>query len=182
MTEFPLQEGSQLIHLKLVSRTPGRVRLRVPPERRDAGAMAEIASGINTFFPQIQTIRTNSQTGSITVYYEPEKVDFENILPLLPSFGIVLDAGAPKPLPETSQASASITSAVAGLNQRLKQTTEGAVDLRFLVPLFFTLLALRQLFAKTPRLQTAPWYVLAWYAFDSFLKLNNVWEERPSKK
>jgi hypothetical protein len=30
----------------------------------------------------------------------------------------------------------------------------------------------RQMVSKSPRLNTAPWYVLAWYAFDSFMKLN----------
>jgi len=46
------------------------------------------------------------------------------------------------------------------------------MDLRFLFPLILTLLALQQLFSKSPCLNTAPWYILAWYAFDSFLKLN----------
>jgi hypothetical protein len=46
------------------------------------------------------------------------------------------------------------------------------------MPLFLSLLALRQLFSKSPRLKTAPWYILAWYAFDSFLKLNDPPEKR----
>jgi hypothetical protein len=31
---------------------------------------------------------------------------------------------------------------------------------------------MRQLMIKGLQLEVIPWYVLAWYAFDSFLKLN----------
>jgi hypothetical protein len=46
------------------------------------------------------------------------------------------------------------------------------VDLRFLFPLSLSLLALRQLLVKGWQLELIPWYVLAWYAFDSFIKLH----------
>jgi hypothetical protein len=57
-----------------------------------------------------------------------------------------------------------------------KKATAGSVDLRFLFPLLLSLLALRQIFTKSPGLKTSHWYVLAWYAFDSFMKLNNTKE------
>lgn len=176
MTEFPLEKVSTPLPLRVISRTPGRVRLRVPPEHREGETIAQIASTIQVFFPQIHTIRTNIQTGSLTVYYEREQVNFEEILSQLPSFGVIIDEGA-KILPETSQPAAKLTSAIAGLNQRVKQTTAGSFDLRFLMPLFLSLLALRQVFSNSPGLKTAPWYILAWYAFDSFLKLNDQAEK-----
>jgi hypothetical protein len=182
MAEFPLEKVSTPIYLQVVSRTPGRIRWRVSPEHREGETMSQIASAIQVFFPQIHTIRTNIQTGSLTVYYEREQVNWEEILSQLPSLGVILE-DTPKILPETSQAAANLTSAMAGLNQRVKQATEGSFDLRFLMPLFLSLLALRQLFSKSPRLKTAPWYVLAWYAFDSFLKLNDPTELRsPDQK
>jgi hypothetical protein len=144
--------------------------------------MSQVASAIKVFFPQIHRVRTNVQTGSLTVYYEHEQVNFEEMLSQLSSFGVIIDDEA-RVLPETSQAAANLTRVMAGLNQRVKQATEGTLDLRFLIPLFLSLLALRQLFSKSPRLKTAPWYVLAWYAFDSFLKLNEPTEKRlPNKQ
>ena len=181
MTEFPLEKVSTPLRLQVISRTPGRVRLRVSPEHREGETMSQIASAIAVFFPQIHKIRTNIQTGSLTVYYEGEQVNFEEILSQLPSFGVIIEDGA-KILPETSQAAANLTSVMAGLNQRVKQATEGSFDLRILMPLFLSLLALRQLFSKSPRLKTAPWYLLAWYAFDSFLKLNEPPEKHSPDK
>jgi hypothetical protein len=176
MAGFPQEK----IYLQVVSRTPGRVRLRVSPEHREGEAMSRVAGAIKAFFPQIQTIRTNTQTGSLRLYYDPEQVNFEEILSQLPSLGVIL-GDAPKNLPETSQAAATLTGLMAGLNQRVKQATEGSFDLRFLIPLFLSLLALRQVFSKSPRLKRAPWYVLAWYAFDSFLKLNGPGEKEKPK-
>nr|OEJ74038.1 hypothetical protein BH720_16560 [Desertifilum tharense IPPAS B-1220] len=70
-------------------------------------------------------------------------------------------------------ATTKLTRAIARLNQRVNLATEGTMDLRFLFPLLLALLSLRQMFSKSPRLNTAPWYILAWYAFDSFMKLNS---------
>jgi hypothetical protein len=171
MEELSQETASAPISFQVVSRTPGRLRLRICRQYRESEKMAEIASILPAFFPQIEEIRSNAQTGSLTVYYAPEAIALEEVLPQLQNFGVVLE-DAPKALPETSQAAANLTGVLAALNQRVKQVTAGEVDLRFLVPLFFGLLALRQAFLKSPRLKTAPWYVLAWYAFDSFLKLN----------
>jgi Heavy metal associated domain 2 len=147
---------------------------------RESEAMSQFSSTFKALFPQIDKIRTNAQTGSITVYYEREQVNFEEVLSQLQNLGILIE-DPPKILSETSKAAANLKSMMAGLNQRVKQVTEGEVDLRFLIPLLFSLLALRQLFSKSPRLKTAPWYILAWYAFDSFLKLNDP-PEKPSPK
>jgi hypothetical protein len=45
-------------------------------------------------------------------------------------------------------------------------------DLRLLAPLTLGLLALRRAARNGPRLGDAPWYVLAWYAWESYTKLN----------
>lgn len=59
------------------------------------------------------------------------------------------------------------------LDTRLRETTKGAVDARSLTPIIFGGLALRQLIFKGPQLDDVPWYVLGWYAFDSFMKFHN---------
>jgi hypothetical protein len=156
------------LHIYVVSNTPGRLRFRIAPQHRQLETMAEIASTLKSFFSQVQRVRTRPQTGSITVFYTGDTDSFGEAMMSLEQFGmIVID----RPTGQ-SKASTKVSSVMARANQWLEFNTEGAVDLRFLVPLLFGLLALRQAFAKSPGLNTAPWYVLAWYAFDSFIKLN----------
>ena len=76
-------------------------------------------------------------------------------------------------IPRSSSASTTVIKTATDLNQRVKTATKDAVDLRFLVPLGFGILAMRQLVVKGWQLELIPWYVLAWYAFDSFIKLHS---------
>ncbi|BAY17733.1 hypothetical protein NIES21_35750 [Anabaenopsis circularis NIES-21] len=50
--------------------------------------------------------------------------------------------------------------------------TNGAADLRLIVPLGLGLFALTQLIKQGFKFEDTPWYILAWFAFDSFIKLN----------
>lgn len=114
----------------------------------------------------------------MTIYYSGEIESFDGILGTLENFGITV---GDLPVKE-SRGAKTIANMFGYLNQRVEQITNGSVDLRLLLPLLFALLALRQLFAKEgSTLKTSPWYVLAWYAFDSFLKLNNNTKEIPQQ-
>ncbi|WP_107806107.1 DUF5132 domain-containing protein [Nodularia spumigena] len=59
------------------------------------------------------------------------------------------------------------------LNADVDRMTNGVVDLRLLVPLALSILAIRQLLKQGLKLEEIPWYILAWFAFDSFVKLND---------
>jgi hypothetical protein len=72
-----------------------------------------------------------------------------------------------------SEAVLGINNVTSTLNEQIGQITNGVVDLRLLVPVGLGALALRQLLDKGLEIEEIPWYTLAWYAFDSFLKLNN---------
>ena len=61
---------------------------------------------------------------------------------------------------------------ISRFNEQIRQTTAGVVDLRLLVPEGLGALALRQILTKGLELDEIPWYTLAWYAFDTFTKLN----------
>ncbi|MGF1478564.1 MAG: DUF5132 domain-containing protein [Cyanophyceae cyanobacterium] len=74
---------------------------------------------------------------------------------------------------ETSEVAGEILKAASELNAQVGRLTQGQLDLRLLVPLGLGTLALRQLLVRGLQLDELPWYVLAWYAFDSFTKLNN---------
>lgn len=57
-------------------------------------------------------------------------------------------------------------------NADVDRMTNGVVDLRLLVSLGLSLFAIRHLLKQGIKLEEIPWYILAWFAFDSFVKLN----------
>ncbi|PPS44061.1 DUF5132 domain-containing protein [Chroococcidiopsis sp. TS-821] len=73
-----------------------------------------------------------------------------------------------------SEASEYIINVVTEINKQVKEMTNGVADLRLLLPLGLSAIALRQLLTKGLQIEEIPWYVLAWYAFDSFTKLNET--------
>ena len=60
------------------------------------------------------------------------------------------------------------------LDRRLRRATGDRVDLRTIVPIGFAGLALREIVVNSARLPAIPWYVLLWYAFDSYLRLQDT--------
>jgi hypothetical protein len=156
------------LHIHVVSHTPGRLRFRLAREHRRPEVMVNIANLLKSFSQEIQRVRISPATGSITVFYEKASTGFDDAMTTLQQMGMVV-VDVPAGL---SSASNQVSTAMNKANQWLEFKTEGAVDLRFLFPLVLGVLALRQAFAQSPGLNTAPWYVLAWYAFDGFYKLN----------
>ncbi|MES1023619.1 DUF5132 domain-containing protein [Gloeocapsa sp. BRSZ] len=73
-----------------------------------------------------------------------------------------------------SGASEYIIDVFTEFNAQVKEMTNGVADLRLLLPLGLSAIALRQLLTKGLQIEEIPWYVLAWYAFDSFTKLNET--------
>jgi hypothetical protein len=156
------------LHIYVVSHTPGRLRFRLAREHRRPQVMDNIANLLKSFAQEVQQVRTSPATGSITVFYDKASTGFDDAMATLQQMGMVV-VDVPAGL---SSASNQVSTALHQANRWLELKTEGAVDLRFLFPLMLGVLALRQAFAKSPGLNTAPWYVLAWYAFDGFYKLN----------
>ncbi|MBW4646289.1 MAG: hypothetical protein KME23_25415 [Goleter apudmare HA4340-LM2] len=162
------------ISARIISDTPRRLRLRVVPGDRQARKMQHIASKLEAR-SNIYQVRTNIQHGSILINHDGS---LDNIISTLLDIGIIfvdITEG-------NSEAAADITNALTDLNKKVEQTTQGTVDLRFLFPLGLGTLAVRQLLIKGLELEVIPWYVLAWYAFDSFMKLNRASESQPSSE
>jgi hypothetical protein len=125
--------------------------------------------------PQVNRVRANLQTGSILIHHDREDGSLESVFATLADIGMIVGGIAANEIPEPeshSEAASSVADAIADLDQRVHQATNGLVDLRFLFPLGLALLAIRQLRVKGLQLDIVPWYVLAWYAFDSFMKLH----------
>ncbi len=167
MSEAIEKTRSKPIFTKVVSNTPKRLRLRVAPPHRQAEEMQRLAKALKAH-PNISNVRMNVDQGSITIHHDGSDGSLENVLGTLRDIGIIFaDIAGGK-----SEAAAGVSNTVVDLNKRVKKATNGAIDLRMLFPLGLATLSIRQLLTRGLQLEFIPWYVLAWYAFDSFMKLN----------
>ncbi len=154
------------ISTKIVSDTSGRLRLRIAQKNRKSEDIQKIVAALKAH-PNITQVQTNISQGSITIKHEGED-SRGNTIAALKDLGIIFgDIAEGK-----SEAAAEVSNAVVDLNKRVRESTDGLVDLRFLFPLGLGCLSIRQLMAKGLQIDIIPWYVLAWYSFDSFLKLH----------
>lgn len=155
---------------------PGRVRLRVQgtPKQRAAAlkAVEDVAQN-----PAVSSVETDPRTGSALISFDSEEMNvedmfaeireaheaFEDLLP--PRMALVVDRDA-------SAVASTVMARATAANQRVRGATDGVLDLRMLVPLGFAGLSARQLLRQGISVKGIPWYVLAWYSFDSFIKLH----------
>ncbi|MBD2388159.1 hypothetical protein H6G32_22595 [Cylindrospermum sp. FACHB-282] len=169
MDQGALKTPSKPISTKIVSNTPGRLRLRVAQGDRQSRKMHIITSVLEAQ-PSVSQVRTNIHHGSILIKHSGKKGSLENVLATLHDIGIIfgdISQGS-------TEAAVSLSIAVVDLNRRVELATDGVVDLRFFFPLGLSMLAVRQLLVQGLQLEVIPWYLLAWYAFDSFIKLNEI--------
>jgi hypothetical protein len=154
----------------------GRLRLRVngrTDEVRDVLQSVERATAESPVM-----VTTNQRTRSVLVAWDASEVQPDQVLELL--------RGANSALRDLTFGSGHVhrggRSVVAEVierrlsraNRRVHGATEGTLDLRMLVPLTLAALSIRQFLRTGPRLVNAPWYVLAYYAFDTFYKLHHT--------
>ncbi|NMG20965.1 HMA2 domain-containing protein [Brasilonema bromeliae] len=177
IAEKPIKKAFQPISTRIVSSTPGRLRLRIAQPHRQSGEMQRIANALQAN-PNINQVRTNIQNGSIIINHDGEHGSLDNVYATLRDLGIIFgDVALGK-----SDAAAEVSNAVVDLNKRVRQATNNAVDLRFLFPLGLGMFSIRQLVTRGLQLEIIPWYVLAWYAFDSFIKLHAISQVQSSKE
>lgn len=153
---------------KIISETHGRLRLRVAPLHRHPQEMQRIAHMLQAQ-PHVTQVRTNVNSGSVIINHDGQNSTLENVLTTLLDLGVTFADVTEG----NSEAAEDMKSTIINLNKRFDRATGGEVDLRFLFPLGLSILAVRQVMVKGLELEIIPWYVLAWYAFDSFLKLNS---------
>ena len=184
LTEMPkiideksIKTALKPISTRVVSSTPGRLRLRVAPSHRQSGEMQRIANELQTN-PNVHQVRMNIPNGSIVINHDGEDGSLHNVFTSLRDLGIIFgDIALGK-----SDAAEEVSNAVVDLNKRVRQATDNVVDLRFLFPLGLGIFSIRQLLARGLQLETIPWYVLAWYAFDSFIKLHATSQPQSNTK
>jgi hypothetical protein len=155
---------------------PGRIRIKV--DRYDlTDALSARLRSVLAAMPEVSDVRIQPVTGSITVYSGARRLDPSTLANRLVELELIaVDpftgdryAGISPPMSETAR---TIKSTFHGVDVRLGEITRGRWDLRTVVPFALGALAVRAFLAEPAALGAAPWFTLAWYAFDSFWKLN----------
>ena len=162
---------------RVISHTPGRLRVRVPPAGRD-GQLARLQAGLADH-PGIAAVETNAATGSVLVRYDPGVHSRTSAIRLLQAVGLEVAEGVATvatalPLGANSAGANSIITVLDDFDRRISRATAGRVDLKLLFPLGLGAIGVRQLLRVGLGLAEVPAYVLLWYAFDSFYKLHQA--------
>jgi hypothetical protein len=158
--------------VQVVHDSPGRLRLRVVRAALEDGTWSRAERAL-TGLAGVQQVRSNALASSLVVHYDDGVVGVSVLLDALARAGLtVVNSSlppAPPPAGGRSRVARSIESFFGSADGEVTRLTNGTADLRTLVPLGLGALALREILAG--RVGAAPWYTLAWWAFDSFLKL-----------
>ena len=153
-----LTHHSSALEAEIVSQTPGRVRLRLPPRHRQQQKIIPLVNALQARL-EIYRVRTNIPTGSITVLHGRELLSSQDLLLILQDLGVNLLEITTEPRGSiySSASAAAVIKTATGLNQQVKTATNEAIDLRFLFPLSLGVLAMRQLIVKGWQLELIPW-------------------------
>lgn len=176
MTTNGHEVAAQLVHA-----SPGRIRLRVRRAAAAGDALERVEQAL-AGVAGVREVRTNPLTRSLLVSYDDRATEPEQMLAAVERVGVTVDpaAGAVahgdadkgRTALDRTNLSQVITDVFGAADQRIADLTGGSADLRTLVPISFAVLAVRQVVAG--QVTAVPWYALAWYAFDSFIKLRRT--------
>lgn len=128
--------------------------------------------------PGVEEVRTDARTGSALITYDPEVLDMPSAIGLIRKAHEAFVDVAPPRLQtaldsSVSRAGGTIRERFSAADGRVRKATHGTVDLRALMPIGLAGLSLRQLVRQGPGVSSVPWYVFAYYSFDSFIKLHS---------
>lgn len=145
-------------------RSAGRVRVRVGRQERSPEQMTRLRQRLEAH-PSVKAVDVNPRTGSVLVQGS-RAGDLRSALD--ESLEIIEEAG-PENLPEAGVE--SVVVALRAVDSRIARSTGGRLSLRWLVPVSFCAVALRQLVRGGLTIGEIPWFVLLYYGIDSFFKL-----------
>jgi hypothetical protein len=159
----------------VASATPGRVRVRLHRASRHPRVVRRVQQHVEQG-EGVTRVEANPSTGSVVVHYDRHATTLDDVLGVFRDCGVVVGAVTESVdvgdiLTGRTPASQQILDAVDDLDRRLFQITGQKMDLRLLFPATLFALGLRQALVEGFGLSQVPAYVLLWYAFDSFWKL-----------
>ena len=163
-------------HTQIVSSIPGRTRFKLPTHKPDPQEMAKIANNLQAH-PDVHNVEYNAKTGSILVHHDSHESSLENIKDIMQDLCVVFAdiTGASELIPlegKSENGGSDLTSVLCDFNERVVNATNGVIDLRFVLPLGIGALGVLQFLTYGWQFEIIPWYVLIYFAIDSFIKLN----------
>jgi Heavy metal associated domain 2 len=142
--------------------TPGRIRLRIHNRHHDRAFFHDLEQRL-AHFPQIKSVTTNAQTGSVLVHHSGEAFDLL-MLAAGAGLGEMIDFEPPAPVAR------QLRSQFMQLDEMVRRATEGRLDLGTLSMIgLFAFAGVQLLRGNQPILAVT----LAWYAAE----LLRRWEE-----
>jgi hypothetical protein len=160
--------------VRLVHASPGRIRAKVPREAFDGSALRETEVAL-LGVEGVHEVRRNPAASSVVVHYDPTVTSLtallaaaqgSNVTLLLPEDGA---AASPGEGGRRTTVASLLAAPFRTADQTVAQATDHHIDVRTMLPIGLAVLAAREVLSG--RAHMAPWYTLAWWAFDSYLKL-----------
>ena len=172
MTAAAGSAGGRVVH-----RVPGRVRIKFDRAEMAPEALARLRQAI-VELDGVTRCDANPWTTSLVIHYDAAGLDMAQ---LAGAVGGLAPEGAGSDRPALaherhphSRFARGLNARFMALDRRIRQLTGHRVDLKLAVPVGFGVLAARQIIASSGSLPAIPWYVLLWYAFDSYLRLHHT--------
>ncbi|MCX8053441.1 MAG: heavy-metal-associated domain-containing protein [Armatimonadetes bacterium] len=159
------------------SYVPGRIRVRLPRERRDTSVLSEVAS-ILAGVDGIKSVKTNEITGSILVEYDADAINVEELIALGKTANLIDDfdlsgtgTSTKSEFPPTSATARSILAGFRAVDRMVHELSRGLLDAKTIMPLTLFGISLRN-YLRSPQRSPVPWYTLLWYAYSTFMQWN----------
>jgi hypothetical protein len=164
--------------------TSGRLRIRVRGHPEEVDRILDRIAERAGAHPDVAGVRTDARTGSALVTWDPQRLDLATVVDLCRTAHAALQDLVAPVIQEAvdepvSQAAERLIDRLTTANRGVMRATGGRADLRFLLPTTFAVASIRQLLRTGPAFPSIPWYVLAYYAFDSFIKLHGTGSTSP---
>jgi hypothetical protein len=152
--------------IEVVSVLPGRMRLRARRRPLGGEALAALGRALEAV-AGVGGVELRPHSSSAIVRFDAGHE--AAVVDGLSALGV--DAPVARAAAGEADAAAAIGEAVGAVNRAVAGRVAGG-DLRLLVPLGLGLLSARQVLRGRDRVADAPWYVLAWYASETFWRFH----------
>lgn len=165
---------------RIVHRVPGRLRVRFARSSVSPDALSRMRATVMQV-KGVDRCEANRRTACLLVHFDQAAFDARRFARAVGGLaedtspgGAAIVAIADGRDEGPSRLARVINVRLRLLDRRLRHATGDRVDLRTIVPIGFAGLALREIVVNSARLPAIPWYVLLWYAFDSYLRLQDT--------
>ncbi len=160
----------------VASLTPGRLRIKMNPQNRDALTLQGIQSDLQSH-EGVSDVKVNPANGSLTMNFDKSQFSAKGIMGLLEDVDVLVESVGHLPTVEGADNNASLTgflTAVEDLNRRIKSATGLPIDLKLVLPCSLVGVGLWSIARRGLMFETVPGWLFLWFAFDMFVKLHPI--------